>query len=95
MLLRPRQPQRQQSLEALRAGIAGSGPDSAEHRDRLGSVGRAACLLMRLGSLWCWTIEQPDGVFAIVTTYLAELVEDQGSEILELPPIGWTVFDLK
>ena len=54
-------------------------PDTAEHRDRLGSVGWAACLLMRLGSLWCWSIEQPDGVFAIVTTYLAELVEDQGS----------------
>jgi hypothetical protein len=29
-----------------------------------------------------WAIEQPDGVFAIVTANLAELVEHHSSEIL-------------
>jgi len=34
------------------------------------------------GLLWRWAIEQTDSVFAVVTTHLAELVEDQGPEFL-------------
>ena len=82
MLLRPGQPQRDKSLEALGAGIASGLPHEAQCRNHPGPVGRAACLWVRLGLLGYWTIEQPDGVFPMVSTYLAELVEDQGSEIL-------------
>jgi hypothetical protein len=30
--------------------------------------------------LWCWTIEQSNGVFAVVVADLTELVENPGSE---------------
>ena len=46
------------------------------------SVGCLALALVWLGLLWRWAIEQPDGVLAIVTTHLAELVEDERSEVL-------------
>ena len=33
-----------------------------------------------LGFLWRWTVEQPDGVFAVVAADLAKLVEYARSE---------------
>lgn len=32
--------------------------------------------------MWRWAIEQTDGVFAVVTAHLTELVEDHGSQFL-------------
>ena len=40
MLLRPWQPQRQNSLETLGAGVARGFPDQTEHGDHLGGVAR-------------------------------------------------------
>ena len=83
VLLGPGKPQRQEGLEALRAGVACSLPNGTERGDHLWAVGWTAVFVALLG-WWLWrrAIEQPDSVFAMVTTHLAELVEDERSERL-------------
>ena len=80
---RPRQPQRQNSFETHRARIACGFPDRRQRCDHLGAIGWSTPLSYhRLGLLRRWTIEQANGVFAIVVADLTELVENPGSQRL-------------
>lgn len=76
----PREPSRQQSLEAGGTRIAGRLPDGRQRRDHLGTVSGTTSFGVGLGFLWGWTAQQADGVFAVVTADLAELVEDASSQ---------------
>ena len=79
----PRQPQRQQSFEPCRARIARGLPDRGQSPDHFGSIGGATALgIGGVGVLRCWTVEQPNRVFAIVVADLTELVENTRSQRL-------------
>ena len=79
----PWQPQRQEGFEARRARIACGLPDRRQSPDHFGSVGGASALgSSGSGFLWSWTVEQPNGVFAVVAANLTELVENARSQSL-------------
>ena len=77
----PGQPSGEQRLQTNRARVSGGLPDGRQDTDGLGTVRRAPPLAgpNRSGER---TVEQPDGVLAVVARHLAELVQDLA---LELP----------
>jgi hypothetical protein len=71
---RPRQPQRQQRLEAPKPRIARGLPDDAQSLDDGGAIRYGPVARRALGT-WGGAVEQPDGVLAVMSRHLTKLVQ--------------------
>ncbi len=83
----PGHPQREQGFQPHRPGIAGGLPDLREDADHLRTIGADPPPLLLLGLPGRGTIEQPDGIFAMIVADLTELVED----LLPQGPFGLVI----